>query len=62
MYEQKELTGSLFQNDKKGNDKAPNMKGKCLLNGETYFISAWTNITKEGSKYLSLLFKKAEKK
>jgi len=56
------MSGSLFQNDKKNNDKAPAMKGKCTINNQEYFISAWSNLAKDGKKYLSLMLKMAEQK
>ena len=30
----KEKTFSLFENDKKGNDKAPDWRGKALIGGK----------------------------
>jgi len=61
-FKHKEMSGSLFQNDKKNNDKAPAMKGKCTINNQEYFISAWSNLAKDGKKYLSLMLKMAEQK
>ena len=47
--------GTLFANDKKGNDKAPDYKGKLDINGKTYNLSGWVNTSKQnGSKYLSI--------
>jgi hypothetical protein len=34
-------TGALFTNDKKGNDKAPDYKGKINLNGTDYDLAGW---------------------
>lgn len=55
-YEQRELSGSIFKNDKKTEDKHPNGQGRCLIGGVEYYISAWT---KEGAKgkWQSLAFK-----
>ena len=53
-FEQKNGTGVLFINDKRENEKHPNMKGKILTpDGVEYFISAWTKEGKNG-KYLSI--------
>lgn len=47
--------GMLFINDKKGNEKAPDYKGKLDVNGKTYNLSGWVNTSKQnGTKYLSL--------
>ena len=55
--EQKDQSGALFRNDKKGNDKAPDYKGKAVVNGTSVKISAWVNTPKSGGeKYLSLKF------
>ena len=53
-------TGALFKNDKEGNDKRPDYKGKIDIGGREYWLSAWVRTKKDGSgKYLSL---KAEAK
>lgn len=53
-YEMKDLQGSLFVNDKQGNDRRPDMKGKILINGQTYWLSAWKQQSQQGQTYLSL--------
>ena len=45
--------GVLFTNDQKGNDKAPNYKGKLNVNGKEYEIAGWVRQGKNGS-FLSL--------
>jgi len=54
--------GALFTNDQKGNEKAPNYKGKLNVNGKEYEIAGWVRQGKSGS-FLSLTvaepFKKA---
>lgn len=52
-FEMKEKTFSLFENDKKGNDKAPDWKGKGLINGEEVKIAVWKRTGKTGVEYLS---------
>ena len=59
--ETKNNTGNLFSNDQKGNDKAPNYKGKVKVNGKDMEIAAWVKEGKNG-KYLSLSFKEPFKK
>ena len=59
-YEQRDLTGSLFRNDKKETDSHPNAKGSALIDGVAYWMDAWTNEAKDGSKYQSLKFKRKD--
>ena len=61
-YEQKDLTGSLFKNDKREKDTHPNATGSCLIDGVAYWVSAWTKTDKNGNKYQSLAFKRKEAK
>ncbi len=56
-YERKELSGSLFKNQKKEKDTHPNAQGSCLINGVEYWISSWTKEDKNGNKWQSLAFK-----
>jgi hypothetical protein len=60
-YEIRELSGSLFKNDKKTEEKHPQMQGSCLIEGVEYWVSAWT---KEGAKgrWQSLAFKRKDSK
>ena len=60
-YEQKDNTFSLFDNDKKGNDKAPDYKGKGLINGEEVKIAVWKRTGKTGVEYLSGVIEANEK-
>jgi hypothetical protein len=61
-YEMKELSGSLFKNQKKEKDTHPNAQGSCLINGVEYWISSWTKEDKNGNKWQSLAFKPKEEK
>jgi len=49
-----ELSGVLFKNDQKGNDKAPWYKGKIQIQGVEYELAAWLRESKTGTKFLSL--------
>ena len=53
-YEQKEKKGALFPNDKKGNDKAPDMTGTFTLNGTKWNLAGWKTKSKDGKPYMSL--------
>ena len=63
-YEQKPNTGALFKNDRRETENHPNAKGKALIDGTWYWISAWTNTAKsgekEGQKYQNLNFQLME--
>lgn len=58
-YETKELSGSLFKNDKKEKETHPNMKGSAKIDGVEYWVSGWTKEGKKG-KWISLAFKPKE--
>jgi hypothetical protein len=51
-YEFKEGDISIFRNDKKTSDNQPSHRGKMMLNGQIYKISAWTK-GKPGETFLS---------
>ena len=47
--------GFLFKNNNKKNDNHPDYTGKIVLsNKKEYYLSAWVNTSKSGSKYMSL--------
>lgn len=54
-YETRNNTGSVFPNDRKEKDSHPDHKGKALIDGQWFWVSAWE---KSGSKggFLSLSF------
>jgi len=58
-YEQREMSGSLFKNDKKTEEKHPGAKGSATIGGVEYWVSAWV---KEGPKgrWQSLSFKRKD--
>lgn len=58
-FEQKDGSGALFKNDKKGNDRAPDYRGDANVNGELVEIAAWIKEGKNG-KFMSLSFKPKE--
>lgn len=60
-YEQKDMSGSVFANDKGDNDKRPDMKGSAKINGVEYWVSAWKRNGDKG-EWLSLSFTKKEAK
>lgn len=56
-YEQRNNNGSLFKNDRKQNDRQPDLTGTAIINGKTWRVSAWKKTSRDGSKtFLSLEF------
>lgn len=60
-YEQKDMSGSLFKNDRREKDTHPHATGTALIDGVEYWVSAWTKEGKNG-KFQSLAFRKKEEK
>lgn len=46
-FKHKDNTGSIFSNDKKGNEKAPDYKGTINVEGKEFSIALWV---REGNK------------
>jgi hypothetical protein len=61
-YEAKDGDGSLFRNEKKGdNEKAPDYTGKLLMGGEEYALAGWVKPGKDGKKaWLSVRCKRKD--
>ena len=60
-YEMKDMSGSLFKNEKREKDTHPNATGSALIDGVEYWVSAWTKDGKSG-KWQSLAFKRKDEK
>lgn len=43
-------SGVLFHNDKEGNDKRPDYKGKLNVEGKEYELAGWKRIAKSSGK------------
>ncbi|MEL0116916.1 MAG: hypothetical protein VW739_04305 [Pelagibacteraceae bacterium] len=54
MFKHANMRGTMFPADKKGNDKAPDMRGFMNINGENYVISGWNQITRQEVPYITL--------
>lgn len=58
-FKLKEMSGSLFKNNKKEKENHPNMTGSAKIDGVEYWVSGWTK--GEGEKrWISLAFKPKE--
>jgi hypothetical protein len=54
-------TGALFKNDKAGNDKRPDRRGKINIEGVEYKLSGWLKTPKSGGdQFLSLKAERAD--
>lgn len=42
----------LFKNDKKDNDKQPDMRGTLDVDGEKFYISCWFNENQKVGKFI----------
>lgn len=60
-YEKRDMSGTLFKNDKREKDSHPNATGTAIIDGVEYWVSAWT---KQGQKgpFQSLAFKRKEER
>jgi len=52
-------SGALFKNDRKEQERHPDMKGNATIDGVPYWISGWTKTGQRG-KFLSLSFQKKD--
>lgn len=53
-FEHRELSGSMFKNDKKTQPNHPDYRGDCKVEGRLYWMSGWIKETKAGAKFLSV--------
>lgn len=56
-----ELSGVLFPNDKRGNDRAPDVTGKATIDGTEYRVAGWRRVSSNtGKQFFSLKFEDME--
>jgi hypothetical protein len=55
-YELKDMTGNIWPNDKKAEQKAgaPDGRGEMSIDGLIYKVSAWVTSARDGRQYYSL--------
>ena len=58
-YEQRDMSGTLGRNDRKSQPNHPDHRGKCIIDGVEYWISAWIKQGPSG-KFFSLAFQPKE--
>jgi hypothetical protein len=56
-YEQREMSGSMFVNNRKDKENQPDRQGSALIEGVEYWISGWIKEGQNG-KWMSLAFKR----
>lgn len=54
------MQGVLFRNDRRESDSHPDARGSAEVAGVKYWVSAWTNVDKNGAKYQRLRFSPKE--
>ena len=55
------LTGIISKNERKTDDKHPDIKGQCEINGVQYWVDGWAKTrNSDGGKFYSLRFKPKE--
>jgi len=57
------LTGIISRNETKIDEKHPDIKGQCEIDGVQYWVDGWARTRKsDGGKFYSLKFKPKESK
>lgn len=60
-YEQRDMSGVLFKNDRKQKDSQPDYTGNAMIEGTVYDISAWLKESKKnGKKFFSFSFRERD--
>lgn len=60
-YEKRDMSGTLFKNDRREKDSHPNATGTAIIDGVEYWVSAWTKDGQKG-KFQSLSFKRKDER
>lgn len=58
-YEQRDNSGTVFNNDRKESDKHPDRTGTAMIDGVMYWVSGWVKTGAKGP-FLSLAFKRKD--
>ena len=55
------LTGLISKNERKTDDKHPDIKGQCEIDGVQYWVDGWQKTrNSDGGKFYSLRFKRKD--
>lgn len=56
-FEQNDMSGSLFVNERKTSDRHPDRTGSATIDGVEYWVSGWIKEGRDGKKpWLSMAF------
>ena len=55
-YELRDMSGSMFENDRKTTDNHPDFKGSCMVAGVEYWVAGWSKAPEGKRPYTSLAF------
>lgn len=61
-FEQRDMSGVLFRNNRKEKDTHPDYNGTCMIDGSEYYMNAWLKESKNGNKFFSFSFKEKGEK
>ena len=56
-YEQKDMDGVAFANDKKSEDWHADWNGHAMIDGSMYWVNMYDNVSKAGKNYRKLRVK-----
>ena len=56
-YEQKDMDGVAFKNDKKSEDWHADWNGSAMIEGTEYWVNMYDNVSKNGKDYRKFKFK-----
>ena len=65
MAEPKNMSGTLFRNDRRREGREdPHLRGSCMIGGQRFWMDAWTQWVqrgdRQGDKYISIKFRAAD--
>ena len=53
-FQQKNNSGTLYENKNKKTDKHPDYKGTAIVDGVNKNLAVWINTSQKGEKYMSI--------
>lgn len=59
-YEARDMSGSIFVNDRKERENQPDRTGSCMIDGVEYWVNGWMKKHKNGKPWMSLAFKRKD--
>lgn len=60
VYEVYQKVGAVFTNDKRGNEKAPDINGSVTMNLTEFYMAGWKKQSKNGNNFTSISLKKKD--